>query len=740
LAKGKIAIVGGGMAALSAAFELTRTQALQDRFDVTIYQLGWRLGGKAASGRDSYGRIVEHGLHVWFGCYENAFGILCEAYEEWQPQAGQSITGIDQAFQVQAETIIGSGDLPQFVTMPWPHFSNGHAGVGDPDLDFWRCVEQLQNVIFLMFGDAAEVLRKTSRRQPRRRVTIFDSEFDTARTMLSQLVKNPAERTESELRGYVAFIRGIVQIVRASVDFQKEPLAPFRTQLLDVGTAIIKGLIFDVALGGKTIADLDQIEFRDWLCQNGADRSSAYESFLVKALYDSMLQYVGGDPRCPSYAAGVAAQVALRLYGSYRGDFVYELAAGMGEIVITPIYRVLRQRGVSFEFFHKLTAIGLNGAKDGVATLTFDRQVCLKSGTYEPTMPPSEASGYLEYWPNEPDWSQIDLSEALTCTDLESYWCQQKVGESTLMQGEHFDDVVLAIPVSAFMQLNDVDKGPCAELIEASASFRRMTETASPVPSISVQAWMTESTHDMGGISGAQLAAGPRPLDIWADRTVEMTYENWQAYGSEAPRSLQFLCDVLETDLFTEPAGTYGVMALSQKLALETATYWFENKAAILWPKVVSNGSFDWDLLFDPNECDGKDRLGFQVVKANVSPTDCCAGSPPGSTRWRLAADASGFDHLFLTGSWIDSGFNTECIETAVMSGRQAARAIRRDGFAIPGEWFPYFEPSLLTVLIEVAEETATLAEAAAALLFEANGSGPRHGVRARLGNGRGAR
>ena len=50
------------------------------------------------------------------------------------------------------------------------------------------------------------------------------------------------------------------------------------TQMLDVGTAIIKGLIFDLVLGGKTISDLDQIEFRDWLCQNGADRSSAYMS------------------------------------------------------------------------------------------------------------------------------------------------------------------------------------------------------------------------------------------------------------------------------------------------------------------------------------------------------------------------------------------------------------------------------------------------------------------------------
>ena len=90
----------------------------------------------------------------------------------------------------------------------------------------------------------------------------------------------------------------------------------------------------------------------------------------------------------------------------------------MGEVVIAPIYRVLRQRGVNFAFFHKLTGIGLNETKDGVARLTFDRQVHLNNGTYEPTVSPSKASGYLEYWPNEPDWSQIDLSEQLKCRDL----------------------------------------------------------------------------------------------------------------------------------------------------------------------------------------------------------------------------------------------------------------------------------------------------------------------------------
>ena len=79
----KVAIIGGGCASIAAAFELTRPSH-KGAYRVTIYQLGWRLGGKGASGRGPAGRIEEHGLHVWLGCYENAFGLLRELYRDWQ--------------------------------------------------------------------------------------------------------------------------------------------------------------------------------------------------------------------------------------------------------------------------------------------------------------------------------------------------------------------------------------------------------------------------------------------------------------------------------------------------------------------------------------------------------------------------------------------------------------------------------------------------------------------------------
>ena len=80
----KIAILGGGMAAMTTAFELTSKPGWKDEYEITLYQLGWRLGGKGASGRNmrDHNRIEEHGLHVWGGFYDNAFAVIRQSYTE----------------------------------------------------------------------------------------------------------------------------------------------------------------------------------------------------------------------------------------------------------------------------------------------------------------------------------------------------------------------------------------------------------------------------------------------------------------------------------------------------------------------------------------------------------------------------------------------------------------------------------------------------------------------------------
>src|SRR3954464_12789132 len=64
---------------MTAAFELSRPER---GYDVTVFQQGWRLGGKGASGRGPSGRIEEHGLHVWLGYYDNAFRLMRDCYDE----------------------------------------------------------------------------------------------------------------------------------------------------------------------------------------------------------------------------------------------------------------------------------------------------------------------------------------------------------------------------------------------------------------------------------------------------------------------------------------------------------------------------------------------------------------------------------------------------------------------------------------------------------------------------------
>src|SRR5207237_808253 len=111
----KIAVLGGGMGSLATVFELTNDPDWQQKYDITVYQLGWRLGGKGASGRGECDRVEEHGLHVWFGFYQNAFSFIRKCFEEYQRLGcypDSPIRTLEQAFRPESlfvyEEYIGS--------------------------------------------------------------------------------------------------------------------------------------------------------------------------------------------------------------------------------------------------------------------------------------------------------------------------------------------------------------------------------------------------------------------------------------------------------------------------------------------------------------------------------------------------------------------------------------------------------------------------------------------------------
>merc|ERR1719231_133147 len=67
----KIGIVGAGLAGMVAAMDLADAG-----HEVEIFELRPFVGGKVSSWLDKDGNHIEMGLHVFFGCYYNLFGIM----------------------------------------------------------------------------------------------------------------------------------------------------------------------------------------------------------------------------------------------------------------------------------------------------------------------------------------------------------------------------------------------------------------------------------------------------------------------------------------------------------------------------------------------------------------------------------------------------------------------------------------------------------------------------------------
>jgi len=67
----KIGIVGAGLAGMVAAMDLADAG-----HDVEMFELRPYVGGKVSSWTDKEGNHIEMGLHVFFGCYYNLYGIM----------------------------------------------------------------------------------------------------------------------------------------------------------------------------------------------------------------------------------------------------------------------------------------------------------------------------------------------------------------------------------------------------------------------------------------------------------------------------------------------------------------------------------------------------------------------------------------------------------------------------------------------------------------------------------------
>lgn len=727
MAKQRIAILGGGVAGLSAAYHLSRSADLRNRFDVTVYQMGWRLGGKIASGRDADGRSIEHGLHVWFGCYDNTFRMLQEAYAA-RP-AGARFRHWTDAVKPQPFTPIGVDTGSGWVYWPvtWP--SNAAVpGQGGLTLTMWQMIARI-----------AELLRQTVEdlgldfplaAPPATGFGGFFKRMAGAVAGFFSGGKSPGDALASLVTGIAD--PGFLDAIRASGlwadaldtgpdgksparpeaivellglvnrSFTAGPLvvagkgdaaAIFVRDLLDIGTAFVTGLVEDVLKPDRPFAALDEngLEFRDWLVRHGADRKVVTESSIVRALYDTAFQYVDGDQSKPSYAAGTAVGVLVRLIATYKGDMLWEIQSGIGEAVIAPLYELLLAAGVRFRFFRKVTRLELSADGARIDRVHIARQADVAAGEYRPTFD----VGGLACWGAQPDWGQLVGGAQLESNgvDFESHWDDTRVAQEVLQEGTDFDGVVLAISMGAYKPLN-ADPGMCDELIAASATFRDYVDNVPVVPTMSVQLWCDVATPALGWTMRKPAAvAGPGPLNVWADMSQVLTFEPW-THVANKPASLHYLCGTFATQAHKAPAASVGTPAAAKAALHSAVVAWLDDAAQASWPAARAGTGFGWGMLTDPAGGAGPARLAAQYVRVNINPTECCTGSPAGTTQFRPGPTDHGFANLFLAGEGGRSGCNTSSVEGAVMTGMAAARAISGDPLGIVGYAFLTTPPS----------------------------------------------
>jgi uncharacterized protein with NAD-binding domain and iron-sulfur cluster len=380
----------------------------------------------------------------------------------------------------------------------------------------------------------------------------------------------------------------------------------------------------------------------------------------------------------------------LRLAFTYQGAILYKMAAGMGETVFAPLYQVLARRGVRFEFFHTVDHLELSEDRRSVARVVLDRQATVRGGSYRPLY---DVEG-LPCWPTRPLYEQLEEGEALRAGghDLESWWGSWPgVERRVLRAGHDFDVVLLGISLGALREV-------CAELVadEANPRFRAMVENVRTVATQSAQLWFDVDLERLGW-RGASPVVIPfsGPFDTWADMTHLLGFEKWPERSR--PGSLAYVTARLDDAEPVPPRGPSTYPARMEARVKKNLESWLGRRAWALWPRATTRHDpreLNWYWLHDPKDREGSTRLGAQFVSPFSSPSDRYVIAAPGTNRYRLRPDESGYENLVLAGDWTLTSLSIGCMEAAAMSGNRAAAAIDAAVRPAIGDWLTELDAS----------------------------------------------
>ncbi len=683
----KVTILGGGMGGLVTAYYLSNQPGWQEQYDITLYQLGWRLGGKCASSRGENARIEEHGIHGFMGSYFNALPMMSDLYAELGRRPDQPMATFDEAFLPSNLTMLWEWD--NGALKPWP--------VRTPSNDIpptdGSSYKGVGTAIAAILEEIAKMLT-TAQGVPGMVGDGLKLFIDNARKSLDiPLSEGPGHPLVAEVQGARKLVAGAVKAFAAAAPGMASKADDLRRALLTLdfyATLIIGTLVDNVATQG--FDRLDEENWSDWLTRHGI-HPATLASPVVMVTVNICYQSPNGDTSLAArMGAGCYLDWTLRSC-AYMGSLIWSFGAGTGETVVAPMYEVLKRRGVKFEFFHKVEALRPTyGDRRRIGSVEMTVQATLKDPErgYQPLI---DVKG-LPSWPKTPLYDQLREGEYLRATgiDLESYWNGWPDAShphlktpKVLHAGVDYDELVFAISMGAIPYL-------CKDLVADDPAWSGMVQHLPALTTQAMQVWLSRDLYELGwaeplnpaknelALSGTYFC----PPNGNANFPDLLKWEDWPT--DNMPKALWYFCGLMPDYEPPPPfTDTDYPRRQSERVKAQCIQY-LQTAIGTMLPKATvraNNGlgdpmGLDFDLLVDTRDggAQGVKRFDSQFWRANIDPTERYVSSPPGSVDYRLEAWGSGYENLTLAGDWIYTGLNVGSFEGATMSGKLASYAI----------------------------------------------------------------
>lgn len=695
--KKRILVVGGGPSALTCLWRLTAEPGWQDRYEFTVLQQGWRNGGKGASGRNAseHQRIQEHGLHIMFGFYDNFFDMIEKVYAELNRLPGSPLETWRQAFHPEDLGVLEWKDngrwIPIELTLPRNDAVPGQGGVMNSSRAW--LVELIVGVFEVMFGPrAANALEhvmfpfgrdwEKSSGDPSQGVPdAITKVVITALPAIFELIHDVSVTLEKLMPRVIGLVEDMFKALDALASVLVEGHSKLKLVLetIEVLVALLRGTAADEVLSPGGFARIDQYDFADWLVKHGL-RNEHRTCPFVQFIYFAAFSYKDGIAREKQMSAGTAYMCILRIASGPKGATYFRMQAGMGDVIIAPIYQALVTRGVKFRFFHQVKDIAV--ADDRVTRVSAWQQCVVKNGV-ESYLPLVSVLG-LPCWPDRPNGDQLEGGGPANFEELETYYASHE-GQAVVDfdVDKDFDHVLLNTPIGCIPFVSpDLMKRP---------RWSQMVNSVGTVQTVAMQIWFDCDQAALGWPGPRPLLSdGPELYDTWSDMTQTMKFEDWQSGAEPRPKDVSYFCGSQPGPFLCPPVEKDpDFVTRNTELARGEALRWIEKDMLKILPGMADPDDpkkVDWARFHDDQGRAGPARLAAQYIRSNADPSERCTLSLPGTNRYRMAADATGVSNLTITGDWIDNGFYAACLEGAVMGGLLAARAISGVPYPILGE------------------------------------------------------